>query len=178
MGGSEPVPSAERSSLDEAVVIALGGNLAGAAGSSLDQLEAALGRFDAAGLRVVARSSWWRSSAWPDATQPDYINGVVLVDTPLDPAAVLAALHEIEADFGRERHLRNAARTLDLDLIAYGRRVIDQPGLHLPHARAADRLFVMGPLAEIAPDWRHPVGGRSAAELAESATVGSDAAPL
>jgi len=72
----------------------------------------------------------------------------------------------------------NAPRTLDLDLIAYGRQVSEGPGLVVPHPRAAERLFVMGPLAEIAPSWRHPLTGRTAAELAASATVGRDARPL
>lgn len=77
---------------------------------------------------------------------------------------------------GRERWARNAPRTLDLDLIAHGRRVLDEPGLVVPHPRAHERLFVMGPLAEIAPDWRHPVLEKTAAELVSATTVGRDAA--
>ena len=88
-----------------------------------------------------------------------------------------AALGRIEDAFGRRRSVRNAPRTLDLDLIAYGRSSGDLEGLILPHPRAAERRFVMGPLAEIAPDWRHPTGGRTARELAASASIGSDARP-
>nr|MEA2797514.1 2-amino-4-hydroxy-6-hydroxymethyldihydropteridine diphosphokinase [Phenylobacterium sp.] len=87
-------------------------------------------------------------------------------------------LFAIERRFGRIRGDSNAPRTLDLDLIAHGREVIDRPGLILPHPRAHERLFVMGPLAEIAPAWRHPVSGKTAAELARDATVGRDAAPV
>ena len=170
---------------DHAAVVALGsnlgggGNLGGELGSSLAILEAALSRFDAAGLTVLRRSSWWRSAAWPDPTEPDYLNGVALVETGLSAARTLEALHGIEAAFGRERgEARNASRTLDLDLIAHGRMVVDSPGLQLPHPRAAERLFVMGPLAQIAPDWRHPVSGKTAAHLASATTVGRDATPV
>jgi 2-amino-4-hydroxy-6-hydroxymethyldihydropteridine diphosphokinase len=90
----------------------------------------------------------------------------------------MAVLARLERDFGRLREAANAPRTLDLDLIAHGRAVIEDPGLILPHPRAHERRFVMGPLAEIAPAWRHPVSGASAAELAFRAEIGADAAPL
>ena len=160
------------------MVIALGSNLGGEEGSSLEVLEAALARFAALGLRPLARSSWWRSAAWPDPTQPDYINGVAIVETTATAPRVLQSLHELEAAFGRSRQLRNAARTLDLDLIAYGRQVTGGPGLALPHPRAAERRFVMGPLAQIAPEWRHPVTGETAAALAKAASVGRDASAI
>jgi 2-amino-4-hydroxy-6-hydroxymethyldihydropteridine diphosphokinase len=127
---------------------------------------------------VQRRSRWWRAAAWPDPAEPPYVNAVALVQTQLAPAGVLQALQAIEAEFGRVRGRRNAPRALDLDLIAHGRQVLAGPELTLPHPRAADRKFVMGPLAEIAPGWRHPVSGATAAALAQSAAVGQDAAPL
>jgi len=163
---------------DESVVIALGGNLAGEYGSCEALLEAALACFSDHGLTVLARSGWWRSAAWPDPSAPAFTNGVALVETALSPAETLAALHAIERAFGRERRAANAARTLDLDLIAYGRQVVDAPGLRLPHPRAYERRFVMGPLAQIAPDWVHPVLGETAAALALTARVGADAVSL
>ena len=163
---------------DEAVLVALGGNLALEGQAVQAVLELAAGRLGAAGLKPVRRSGWWRSAAWPDPTEPAYLNAVAWVETTLEPHAALAALLEIESAFGRRRSVPNAPRTLDLDLIAYGRRIIDEPGLILPHPRAAERLFVMGPLAEIAPDWRHPVTGETAADLAGRATVGADAMPI
>ena len=126
-------------------------------------------------MDVIAASSWWTSRAWPDPGDPPFLNGVAIVRTLHDPHALMAALGRIEEAFGRTPSARNAPRTLDLDLIAYGREQGDCAGLILPHPRAADRLFVMGPLAEIAPDWRHPSSGETAAELAKRATVGRDA---
>jgi 2-amino-4-hydroxy-6-hydroxymethyldihydropteridine diphosphokinase len=158
--------------------VALGSNVAGEFASSEALLEAALARFPQAGLPVLARSGWWSSAAWPDPMGPEYRNGVALVEANGGPEAMLEALFSIETSFARERRARNAPRTLDLDLVAHGRLVIDAPGLTLPHPRAHERLFVMGPLADIAPDWRHPVLGLTAAELAKTATVGLDARPL
>ena len=158
-------------------VVALGSNLAGRYGSSEALLEAALASFPAVGLKILQRSSWWRSAAWPDPRAPEYRNGVALVEASDPPQAVLASLLAVEAELGRRRGQRNAPRTLDLDLIAHGRHVLDTPQLVLPHPRAHDRLFVMGPLAQIAPAWVHPTLGRTAAELAATATVGTDAAP-
>ena len=163
---------------NDAAVVALGGNVAGNYGSSEALLEAALARFAEAGLPILRRSSWWRSAAWPDPSDQEYRNGVVLVEARLSPQALIRTLFMLENEFGRMRSVRNAPRTLDLDLIAHGRIVSDDPELTLPHPRAHERLFVMGPLAQIAPEWRHPVLGRTAAELAASATVGLDATPL
>lgn len=162
--------------LDSAVIVALGCNDKGAWTDCREALEAALARFRSEGIDVVARSSWWRSAAWPDPDDPPFLNGVVIVRTEHEPHALMAALGRIEEAFGRQRGAANAPRTLDLDLIAYGRLTGELGALVVPHPRAAERRFVMGPLAEIAPEWRHPAGG-SAATLAASATVGADAAP-
>jgi 2-amino-4-hydroxy-6-hydroxymethyldihydropteridine diphosphokinase len=163
---------------DQAIIVALGSNLSGDYGTTQALLEAALAAFGPAGMPVRARSSWWRSAAWPDPADPPYLNGVALVETRLGLPQVLAAVHDIEARFGRLRHIPNAPRTLDLDLVAYGRAVVEEDGVVVPHPRAAERLFVMGPLAEIAPDWLHPVLALTAVELAARATVGVDAEPL
>jgi len=163
--------------LDGAVIVALGCNDKGVWGSCREALEAALARFRSEGVDIVARSSWWASQAWPDPTDPPFLNGVIIVRTLHDPHALMAALGRIEETFGRRRTAQNAPRTLDLDLIAYGRESGDCAGLILPHPRAAERLFVMGPLAEIAPEWAHP-GGGVARVLALGATIGADARPL
>lgn len=163
--------------LDTAVIVALGCNDKGVWSSCREALEAALARFRSEGIDVVVRSSWWASQAWPDPSDPPFLNGVVFVRTAHDPHALMAALGRIEEAFGRRRMGANAPRTLDLDLIAYGRAQGDCEGLILPHPRAAERLFVMGPLAEIAPEWEHPVLSHRADALARTATIGRDARP-
>lgn len=92
--------------------------------------------------------------------------------------AAMTALLGLETEFGRRRGRANAPRTLDLDLIALGRTVLDEPDITLPHPRAHERAFVMGPLAEIAPDWIHPRLGATARALAAQARVGRGAEPL
>lgn len=159
------------------MVVALGCSLPGSYPSRESSLEAAVEALAGEGLAVVARSGWWTSAAWPDPTAPAYLNGVALVETALSADETLAALHRIEARFGRVRSEPNAPRTLDLDLIAHGRTVLED-AVVVPHPRAHERLFVMGPLAQIAPEWRHPVSGRTAAVLAGAANVGTDAKPV
>ena len=163
--------------LDQAVIVALGCNDKGAWTTCREALEAALARFRSEGIDVIARSGWWSSLAWPDPSDPPFLNGVAIVRTDHDPHALMATLGRIEDAFGRRRSVRNAPRTLDLDLIAYGRLSGDLEGLILPHPRAAERRFVMAPLAELAPGWVHPTDGRTAFDLAASASVGADARP-
>src|SRR5437868_1682648 len=121
----DATPKGSDLNLDDAVVVALGSNLAGGFASCEALLEAALARFPQAGLPVIARSSWWRSAAWPDPAGSEYRNGIALVEANRPPQALLEALFAIERQFRRERAARNAPRTLDLDLIACGRTVID-----------------------------------------------------
>ena len=150
------------------ILIALGANLPTAAfGPPRAALEAALAELGRRGLKVTRRSRWYERAPVPASDQPWYVNGVVEVETSLGPEALLSLLHEVEAAFGRVRRELNAPRTLDLDLIAYGAAVREEgPPPLLPHPRMADRAFVLLPLAEIRPDWRHPVLRRTAAELA------------
>lgn len=150
--------------MTEAVVVALGANL----GEPLDTLDRAvqLLRREAGLLR--ASSPWLTTPVGGPAGQPDYVNAVVLAVPPeplRDPQVLLAWLLALERRFGRERSERWAARTLDLDLLAFGDRVLDLPGLQVPHPRLAERPFVLAPLAELWPDWRHPVSGERAADL-------------
>lgn len=152
------------------VYIALGANLSSERyGSPRDTLEAAVAALAGAAVPVLRRSSWWRSAPQPAADQPDFVNGVVEVAPVLDPVAMLGLLHRIEANFGRVRRQRWEARVLDLDLVDYQGRVEAPPagaaGPVLPHPRLGERLFVLLPLQEIAPGWRHPGTGTEIATL-------------
>jgi 2-amino-4-hydroxy-6-hydroxymethyldihydropteridine diphosphokinase len=160
------------------VIIALGSNLGHKTLAPEAILESGLSALCRCAISQVNRSSWWQSLAWPDPAQPPFLNGVVMGLTQLGPEPLMALLLDIEAEFGRERSLVNAARPLDLDLIAYGDLVSQSPDLTLPHPRAAERCFVMGPLAEIAPDWVHPVLGQTAETLYAQANIGRDARPI
>ena len=97
--------------------------------------------------------------------QPLYLNAALVGRTSLEARALLDALRQIEADFGRTRLSPGAARTLDLDLILFGDRLVSEPGLEVPHPRFRERFFVLGPLAEIAPDMRDPLTGLKVSEL-------------
>ena len=148
--------------------IALGTNLPfqGLEGPAL--LLAALESIAGAHVKVRNRSSFWASPPWPPDLegQPPYVNAVAEIDPgPLDAPGLFALLTKIEAEYGRERRDRWAARTLDLDIIDFKGAVGEWNGIALPHPRIQERAFVLAPLADIAPDWRHPVLDRSASDL-------------
>lgn len=137
-------------------LIALGSNRRhGRHGSPAGVIAAAVAALDAAGLRVVRRSRTHSTAAVGPGGRR-FANAVVAVDTDLDPPAVLALLKRLEGDFGRRGAQRWGARVLDLDLLAQGAAVIATRRLTLPHPRLHQRNFVLDPLVEVAPDWRHP----------------------
>ncbi|BBK41912.1 7,8-dihydro-6-hydroxymethylpterin-pyrophosphokina se [Allostella vacuolata] len=163
----------ELSARRSGIFVALGANLPGPGGTTpLQTCQAALAALAGAGIRVVARSSWYSTEPVGEPGQPWFVNAVVRVETGLGPEALLAALHRIEGRFGRRRDRHWAARTLDLDLLDYHGMVRDPgagdgagAGPILPHPRIAGRRFVLAPLAEIAPDWRLPPAGPDVARL-------------
>jgi len=137
--------------------IGLGGNLGDAPATLLRALDALRAQ---PGIRLLACSPLYRSAAIGPDGQPDYANAAAVLETRLDAHALLDALQDIERQEGRVRLVRWGARTLDLDLLLYGDRRIDDPRLTVPHAEMTRRNFVLRPLADIAPDWRLPSGER------------------
>lgn len=152
---------------EKPVLIGLGTNLTFGALAGPALLDAALLALEEAGVKTRRRSSFWTSPAWPpeDPPQPDFVNAVASVDPGrLNAEALYGLMADIEQAFGRERRTRWAARTLDLDLLDF-RGEHSQAPLILPHPRLHERAFVLAPLAEIAPAWRHPMLGETAADL-------------
>ncbi len=167
-------------------LISLGANVAPPRRSLVEMLAIALESVaDAEGITLSARSRWFRTPAFPPGSGPDFVNAAAKLETSLDPERVLAALHGVEKELGRVRPARWAPRVCDLDLIAMEDMVLPDretlarwmaldlgqaqtvapPRLILPHPRMHERGFVLAPLADIAPDWRHPATGLTVAAM-------------
>jgi 2-amino-4-hydroxy-6-hydroxymethyldihydropteridine diphosphokinase len=147
------------------IYIALGANLPSAAGVPEQTLRRVLSLLPARGVTIDAVSRFYRSPAWPDPADPPYVNAVARVRSKLAPADLLRVLLQLETEFGRKRTVKNAPRTLDLDIVDYGGLVTDAAHLMLPHPQLHERPFVLRPLADVAPDWRHPMTGQTVSEL-------------
>jgi len=116
------------------------------------------------GITVVAISPWYKTAPVPVSSQPWFQNAVVEIETDMAPEALLAVLHDRESRFGRIRMARNEARVLDIDILDFRGEVRDG-NLVLPHPRLHERAFVLYPLADLAPEWHHPVTGTAIARL-------------
>ncbi|NOT38895.1 MAG: 2-amino-4-hydroxy-6-hydroxymethyldihydropteridine diphosphokinase [Alphaproteobacteria bacterium] len=147
------------------IYIALGANVASPVGPPAVTLRRALEAMAKHGISVIAVSPLYRSQAWPNPADTPFVNAVAEVKTRLLPGQLLKALLAVEKAFGRVRKSRNEPRTLDLDLIDYGGLISDAEQLTLPHPRMLERAFVLRPLADIAPHWRHPDTGESIVRL-------------
>ena len=148
------------------ILIGIGGNLDSLQfGPPLDTLAAAMVALEAEGIRIATRSAWYRTEPVPRSDQPWFVNAVASLITSLAARDLLAVMQVVEGQFGRVRGKRNAPRVLDLDLLDYRGQTTETFSLVLPHPRLHQRRFVLLPLAEIAPDWRHPLSGLTAEQV-------------
>ncbi len=154
------------------ILVAIGANLPSLAGAPpIETCRWAAQRLDQLpGLRLTGLSRWYRTAPVPASDQPDYVNGVAHLTGSMTPEAMLERLQALENAAGRVRSVPNAARVLDLDLLAIGDACRSSASLVLPHPRLQDRAFVLLPLCDVAAQWRHPVLGRTARELLDALT--------
>ena len=158
--------------------------------SVAESVESAIEIFPHSVCAIRATSSFYRTAAFPAGSGPDFVNAALAVETSLSPQNFLAMLHDIEEQFGRVRSQRWGPRTLDLDLIGFDDCVLPDRATYdlwatldaseqqtrapdeliLPHPRLAERAFVLVPLVEVAPDWIHPVSGRSVSQMFDALT--------
>ena len=170
---------------EQQILVAFGGNLPLEGEPPLEVIERALSRLQDLGFSLNAVSSFYQTPCFPKGAGPDYVNGALSIGSDMAPAEILEHLHKVEYEFGRERVSRWAGRTLDLDLLAVDdlilpdlvtqRHWVDLPleqqtrqapeQLILPHPRIQDRSFVLIPLKDVAPDWKHPVLGKTVQEM-------------
>ena len=147
------------------IYVALGANMPSSAGPPAVTLQRAIEAMPRQGITVTAVSPFYRTPAWPNPADPTFVNAVAEVRTRLGPGELLRALLAIEKTFGRVRKSKWEPRVLDLDLLDYGGLISDAEHLMLPHPMMHERAFVLRPLADIAPGWRHPDTGQGIGEL-------------
>ena len=160
--------------MDNAIYVGLGGNLPHPQyGAPRATLEASLATLEGRGIVTRRISPWYRTAPVPASDQPWYFNAVAEISTDLPADRLLAELHVVEEAFGRIRSVANAPRLIDLDLLDFrGEISPGGPGkATLPHSRLQNRAFVLRPLADLAPNWRHPVTGASIAALVAALPV-------
>jgi 2-amino-4-hydroxy-6-hydroxymethyldihydropteridine diphosphokinase len=176
---ADSLSSAAQRDSKQMILIGIGSNLASREyASSAETAAAAAAEFPPLGIEVIARSRWYRSEPVPASDQPWFVNAVAVIATGLEPATLLDRLLALEARFGRVRGAANADRTLDLDLLDYDGQRLETERLVLPHPRLHRRRFVLAPLCELAPDWRHPVFGLTASALLAGLAPGQPVFPI
>lgn len=151
--------------MSKIVYLSLGSNI----GDRKLALETAIHRLQAKDLRILRVSSIYETAAIENMAQADFLNCAVEAETELLSVSLLQRVARIEREMGRKRVIAKGPRTIDIDILFYGSAVIDMPRLQIPHPGIATRRFVLEPLAELAPDLRHPVLMRTIRELRDAA---------
>lgn len=151
------------SSLKHSIYLSLGSNL----GDRQNNLQAAIDCL-APAVQVTACSSIYETPPWGYIDQPAFLNQVVIAETDFAPSDLLTYLKHLEIQLGRQPNFKNGPRLIDLDILYYDDLIIETPTLTIPHPGMAERPFVVVPLADLAPEHRHPVLGRTAKEMMET----------
>ncbi|UWR22898.1 2-amino-4-hydroxy-6-hydroxymethyldihydropteridine diphosphokinase [Sulfitobacter sp. S190] len=179
-GGSPPITGAQ-------LLVAVGSNRASTSGGPVEIIQAGFEAIENRGAAIRACSRFYRTPAFPAGNGPDFVNAAIVLDAPWSPQQAVEVLHEVESLMGRTRRERWGERTLDLDLLGVGQTVLPDAQTHaywrnlpleaqmqqtptqliVPHPRLHERAFVLVPLADVAPDWVHPVLGRSVREMCD-----------
>ncbi len=147
------------------ILIAFGANLDSSMGAPDLTYKALPSLFEQHQIKTIKSSRLYQTAPVPASDQLDFQNAVMLVDTKLGPYKLLTALMDIEKSLGRNRTIPNAARGIDLDIIAYNAFVLSDQKLTIPHPRMHERRFLLDPLLEIAPQWRHPMRLSGASDM-------------
>jgi 2-amino-4-hydroxy-6-hydroxymethyldihydropteridine diphosphokinase len=154
------------------IFLGLGGNLiCETYGSPRRTCGAALEILARRGVTLAAHSHWYESAPVPISEQPWFVNGVVSVETALSPDQLVKTVLQVEGELGRRRSVPNAARTIDIDVLAYNDQIVSgspRSDVEIPHPRMHSRAFVLYPLADIAPEWVHPTSGRHIRDLIDA----------
>ena len=143
------------------ILLSLGSNL----GNRLATLEEALKALDKAEVRITAKSRVWETEPWGLTDQPRFLNMCAKAETQLEPEELLAAVKGVEQELGREKRVHWGPREIDVDILLIGSEIVELPSLRVPHPLMQERAFVLVPLCDVAPDWRHPVLGLTARAL-------------
>ena len=153
------------------ILLSLGSNLSSKLGNRFDNLEIAISFLETCGISIIKKSSFYETASYPNKNDPKFINMIILIKTDLPPIDLMSVLIYIEEKLGRTRNVKNEPRTCDIDIIDYDGQILDlnykNIDFVIPHKKIESRNFVLYPLQEILPDWKHPKNKQNISTLIE-----------